>query len=261
MLHRRRLGRPQQRPDHDQGRRPADRAGRRRRPAHRARRLRRRRRPGLGRPPTSRSALTHAPDRGCWTRWPPTASAAARRAHPRRPGLRTRLRRAGHQLRPAPARWRKGLHRWPGSDSWLHVSAGLGTHPTAPVRFACRARSHPADARSPADRRPTGAPPARPAGVPNLTLGAVGYYCSARLGVWRSLVARFVRDEEVVGSNPATPTEVRGHIRSMDVPSSASWVTNCGRIEASQGCDPAEARRTVAASGAVPTVEGRSARA
>jgi hypothetical protein len=28
------------------------------------------------------------------------------------------------------------------------------------------------------------------------------------LGVWRSLVARFVRDEEVVGSNPATPTRV-----------------------------------------------------
>jgi predicted MPP superfamily phosphohydrolase len=32
----------------------------------------------------------------------------------------------------------KGLHRWPGSESWLHVSAGLGTHPTAPIRFACR---------------------------------------------------------------------------------------------------------------------------
>jgi uncharacterized protein len=31
----------------------------------------------------------------------------------------------------------KGLHRWPGSDTLLHVSAGLGTHPTAPVRFAC----------------------------------------------------------------------------------------------------------------------------
>jgi len=30
----------------------------------------------------------------------------------------------------------KGLHRW--GDGWLHVSAGLGTHPTAPVRFACR---------------------------------------------------------------------------------------------------------------------------
>jgi hypothetical protein len=26
--------------------------------------------------------------------------------------------------------------------------------------------------------------------------------------VWRSLVARFVRDEEVAGSNPVTPTSV-----------------------------------------------------
>jgi predicted MPP superfamily phosphohydrolase len=32
----------------------------------------------------------------------------------------------------------KGLHRWPGSPAWLHVSAGLGTHPTAPIRFACK---------------------------------------------------------------------------------------------------------------------------
>lgn len=35
-------------------------------------------------------------------------------------------------------RMAKGLHRWPGTASYLHVSAGLGTHPTAPVRFACR---------------------------------------------------------------------------------------------------------------------------
>jgi uncharacterized protein len=35
-------------------------------------------------------------------------------------------------------RMAKGLHRWPGTSAWLHVSAGLGTHPTAPVRFACR---------------------------------------------------------------------------------------------------------------------------
>ena len=34
-------------------------------------------------------------------------------------------------------RMAKGLHRWPSSSSWLHVSAGLGTHPTAPMRFAC----------------------------------------------------------------------------------------------------------------------------
>jgi predicted MPP superfamily phosphohydrolase len=32
----------------------------------------------------------------------------------------------------------RGLHRWPSSDAWLHVSAGLGTHPTAPIRFSCR---------------------------------------------------------------------------------------------------------------------------
>jgi uncharacterized protein len=35
-------------------------------------------------------------------------------------------------------RMARGLHRWPGSSSYLHVSAGLGTHPTAPIRFACR---------------------------------------------------------------------------------------------------------------------------
>jgi predicted MPP superfamily phosphohydrolase len=37
-----------------------------------------------------------------------------------------------------PTSMAKGLHRWPDSNSWLHVSAGLGTHPTAPIRFACR---------------------------------------------------------------------------------------------------------------------------
>jgi uncharacterized protein len=35
-----------------------------------------------------------------------------------------------------------GLHRYPagraGPQAWLHVSAGLGTAPTAPVRFSCR---------------------------------------------------------------------------------------------------------------------------
>ncbi|MFV0425513.1 MAG: metallophosphoesterase [Beutenbergiaceae bacterium] len=37
----------------------------------------------------------------------------------------------------------KGLHRWPTQEPasrslWLHVSAGLGTNPYTPVRFACR---------------------------------------------------------------------------------------------------------------------------
>jgi predicted MPP superfamily phosphohydrolase len=34
-----------------------------------------------------------------------------------------------------PRSMARGLHRY--GDAWLHVSAGLGTHPTAPVRFAC----------------------------------------------------------------------------------------------------------------------------
>ena len=103
-----------------------------------------------------------------------------------------------------PRSMAKGLHRWPGSDAWLHVSAGLGTHPTAPVRFACRPEATPADPRPSAELRALVTRRAREA-------AAVGYYCSARLGVWRSLVARFVRDEEVVGSNPATPTRSEGH--------------------------------------------------
>ncbi|WP_213455368.1 metallophosphoesterase [Rhizomonospora bruguierae] len=37
-----------------------------------------------------------------------------------------------------PRAMARGLHRWPRWDAWLHVSAGLGTHPTAPIRFACR---------------------------------------------------------------------------------------------------------------------------
>jgi uncharacterized protein len=33
----------------------------------------------------------------------------------------------------------RGLHRYPADDqAWLHVSAGLGTQPFAPARFACR---------------------------------------------------------------------------------------------------------------------------
>ncbi len=34
-----------------------------------------------------------------------------------------------------PRQMARGLHRY--GNAWLHVSAGLGTHPTAPVRFAC----------------------------------------------------------------------------------------------------------------------------
>src|SRR5580692_2732524 len=40
-------------------------------------------------------------------------------------------------------------------------------------------------------------------------------------GVWRSLVARFVRDEEVAGSNPVTPT-LRYRSEAMSPPA-AMW--------------------------------------
>lgn len=38
-----------------------------------------------------------------------------------------------------PRRHARGLHRWRHDDAetWLHVSAGLGTSPYAPIRFAC----------------------------------------------------------------------------------------------------------------------------
>lgn len=38
-----------------------------------------------------------------------------------------------------PTRYAKGLHRWHAGrrETWLHVSAGLGTSPFAPVRLAC----------------------------------------------------------------------------------------------------------------------------
>lgn len=40
-----------------------------------------------------------------------------------------------------PRRYAKGLHRYrtgPDTACWVHVSAGLGTSPYAPIRFACR---------------------------------------------------------------------------------------------------------------------------
>jgi hypothetical protein len=54
-------------------------------------------------------------------------------------------------------------------------------------------------------------------------------------GVWRSLVARFVRDEEAAGSNPVTPTKII--YRTKEHPLTrvffAFWCT--GRCTARQG--------------------------
>ena len=102
----------------------------------------------------------------------------------------------------------RGASRW-GAHMWLHVSAGLGTSPFAPVRFACPPEAslltlvaRPVDGdvsapRPPRRRRRTSA------------RLAPGSRRLRAIGVWRSLVARFVRDEEVAGSNPVTPTNKR----------------------------------------------------
>lgn len=41
-----------------------------------------------------------------------------------------------------PTQYARGLNRWADADggeqTWLHVSAGLGTAPSTPIRFACR---------------------------------------------------------------------------------------------------------------------------
>src|SRR5690606_3715776 len=89
----------------------------------------------------------------------------------------------------------RGASRW-GADMWLHVSAGLGTSPYAPARFACPPE---ADLLTmvPRGSRPFGTPnPARrqaashgrttndrPAGEPD-----------ADVGVRRSSAACLVRD-------------------------------------------------------------------
>jgi hypothetical protein len=48
--------------------------------------------------------------------------------------------------------------------------------------------------------------------------------------VWRSLVARFVRDEEAVGSNPATPTFRNKSLTSSNTVSSPTSSETCLRI-------------------------------
>ena len=49
-------------------------------------------------------------------------------------------------------------------------------------------------------------PPGKSPKSPPAFLPEKGGSLESIIGVWRSLVARFVRDEEAVGSNPATPT-------------------------------------------------------
>ena len=137
-----RLARPHQRRRRADRRRTADRVRRRRRLAPQARPLRQGRRPGRpgGRRPHRAGALPRAAGARPVRRR--RLRPAAVRAHPRRPAAGAVLRGAGHQLRHRPGAGRAGCtagrsRRRAPDGTWLHVSAGLGTSPYAPVRFAC----------------------------------------------------------------------------------------------------------------------------
>ena len=132
---------------------------------------------------------------------------------PRQGGLALVARRRSHGRRV------RAVVAGPADAAWLHVSAGLGTSPYAPVRFACRPEA--TLLTLVAARRLTAARAGLLGGPGSVRAGPIsaGRGGSAILGcrraprarrhshgVWRSLVARFVRDEEAAGSNPVTPT-------------------------------------------------------
>ena len=60
-------------------------------------------------------------------------------------------------------------------------------------------------------------PPGKSPKSPPAFLPEKGGSLESIIGVWRSLVARFVRDEEAVGSNPATPTTKTGNTLQVHV--------------------------------------------
>ncbi len=179
---RRRLGRPHQPPRHAQGRRPGGRAGRHRRPAPRPGPLRpgRRARRPARRPPAGRDPLPRAPHPRRVRRR--RLRAGARRPHPRRPAARPRL-----SARSSPT-----------AASTAPGCAGCPAGTTAP---GCTSR--PASAPRRTRRSASAACRRRPCSI---WFRASARLCPRTTGVWRSLVARFVRDEEAAGSNPVTPT-------------------------------------------------------
>ena len=89
------------------------------------------------------------------------------------------------------------------AGTWLHVSAGPRHQPVraGPLRLPARGDAAHADR----PRRLTSAVSA-PTGSARPSASVVDRH----LGVWRSLVARVVRDDEAAGSNPVTPTPLRG---------------------------------------------------
>ena len=180
------------------------------------------------RPPTSGSASPTRRTCGCSTSSPATATTRCWPGHThggqvclpggRRPGHQLRPR-AGPGQGPAPSpgrlaarRARVELAARVGRPRHLAVrpgpavvpSRGDAAHPHRPRLSGLRRPPEPGPIRG-ARRRSGKVAAARAGNLP----GA--------FGVWRSLVARFVRDEEAAGSNPVTPTTVSpsGTLRRM----------------------------------------------
>src|SRR5262249_55602301 len=132
---------------------------------------------------------------------------AAGRPHPRWAGLPPRIGDPGDQLRHrAPASpWAAPASRPRRAASPMAPCVG-GTGDlavgTVPAGLPTRGQPAPAGSADRLDFRGFW-------GCPELRAAQAGG------GVWRSLAARFVRDEEAAGSNPATPTQVAGPFSIM----------------------------------------------
>ena len=216
-VRRRRLGRPDQRRAGLDGRRADDRVRRRRRPAPALRRPGRGRRPG--RPGADlRLGVAHAPYLRVLDQFAADGYDAILAGHTHGgqvclPGLR----RADHQLRPR-AGPRQGAAPAPGGLAARRPGLGLAARLGRPRHLAVRPGSgSPAGPRPPCStlvarraERPARSPAIRsgldPLGYARRCLSPAFHAPGSAIGLWRSLVARLVRDEEAAGSNPVSPT-------------------------------------------------------
>ena len=161
--------------------------------------------PGRPRRPTCASAWRTPPSRGCSTASPPTATTCCSAGTPTAASCGSRSTGRWSPTAASTGRGSAGCTAGPSRAPTARPAPGctsrpgLGTSPYAPVRFAC------------------------PPEATLLTLTAAGRLSpaagtraggtldsAAHLGVWRSLVARVVRDDEAAGSNPVTPTSASG---------------------------------------------------
>ena len=121
----------------------------------------------------------------------------------------------------------KGLHRHPADSrpgdpgSVLAARVGRRRHqsPYARIRVACRPEATLLTLTAQADGRPIGSAAAD-------SVARRRSVAHRGLGLWRSLVARLVRDEEAAGSNPVSPTNVQGPGR-RSVPRALCFSTTC----------------------------------